>query len=174
VALNTDLFYKEIVGITSARFLNKEVGTKDKSVILKGFDLSGNGDRVLVKVETSGSIEGTFYLTCRPAFDPQKNLFSVEDVDFDMQSKSLLLKSADLFLHDTIRNMVQEKLNLDLTKQLAEAKQTASKAMAKVKLADKIFLAGNLKTLRVSDVMVQKDRISVQLYTEGDTALVFH
>ena len=38
---------------------------------------------------------------------------------------------------------------------------------------ENVFLKGNIKTMKISDVMVQKDKISIQLYTEGETAVVF-
>ena len=101
-------------------------------------------------------------------------MFSVEDVDFDMQTKSLLLRSADWFLHGMIRSRIQEKLNMDLTQRLAQAREMAGKAMARVSLADNIFLTGSVKTMKFNDVMVQKDKISIQVYAEGETAIMFH
>lgn len=174
VALNTDLFYRDILDIASPLLLNKELGKDGKSVILKDLDLYGNGDRLMIKVETTGSLDGIFYLTCRPVFNPQTNVFSVEDVDFDMQTRSLLLKSADWFLHGTIRNSIREKLNMDLTQRLAKAREMAGKAMARVSLTENVFLSGNVKTMKLNDVMVQGDKISIQVYTEGDAAVVFH
>ena len=174
VALNNDLFYKDILNIALPLLLNKELGSDGKSVILKSLDLYGNGDRLTVKVETTGSLEGIFYLTCRPAFNPQTNVFSVEDLDFDMQSRSLLVQSADWFLHGTIRSTIQDKLNLDLTQRLAQAREMAGKALSRVSLAENLFLIGSVKTMKLNDVMVQRDKISIQIYTEGETAIVFH
>jgi hypothetical protein len=174
VALNTDLFYKDLLAIATPLLLNKELGSDGKSVVLKDLDLYGNGDRLMVKVATTGDLDGTFYLTARPVFDPQTNVFSVEDVDFDMQTRSLLLNSADWFLHGTIRSAIRERLNMDLTQRLSQARDAAGKAMARVNLAENVFLTGSLKTMRLSDVMVQKDRISIQVYTEGETAILFH
>jgi hypothetical protein len=174
VALNTDLHYKDIRAIAQPLLINRELGSDGRKVMLKDLDLYGNGDRLMVKVVTTGDLEGTFYLTCKPSFNAQTNVFSVEDVDFEMQTKSLLLSSADWFLHGTIRNTIQEKLNMDLTQRVTQAREMAGKAMAKVNLAENIFLNGSVKALRLNDVMVQKDRLSIQVYAEGETAVVFH
>lgn len=173
VALHTDLYYRDILKIASPLLLNKELGSNGKSVILKDLDLYGNGDRLIIKAQTAGDLEGIIYLTCRPVFNPQTNIFSVEDVDFDMQTQNLLLQSADWFLHGTIRSTIQEKLNMDLTQRLAEVRDLAAKAMARVQLAENTTLTGTVKTIRLNDVMVQKDRISIQVYTEGETVIVF-
>lgn len=174
VALNTDLFYRDLLTIASPLLLNKELGSDGKSIIVTGIDLYGNGERLVVKLDTTGSLDGTFYLAGRPVFDPRTNRFSMQDLDFDLQSKSLLMASADWFLHGVIKNTIQEKLNLDLTPQLTQARELAGKAMARVNLADNIYLTGSVKALTVNDVMVQKDKISVQVYTEGESAILFH
>ncbi|HEY6838074.1 MAG TPA: DUF4403 family protein [Geobacteraceae bacterium] len=173
IAVNTDLYYRDIVAIASPLILGKDFGSEGKSVILKAFDVYGNGERLIVKVETKGSLDGVFYLTCKPLFNPQTNVFSVEDVDFDMNTESLLLTSADWFLHGTIRDMIREKLNVNLSERVEQARDMARKAVARVKLADHVFLKGNVASVKLHDVLVQKDKISIQVYSEGDTALVF-
>ncbi|MBK5274909.1 MAG: DUF4403 family protein [Desulfuromonadales bacterium] len=174
VALTTDLYYKDILKIALPLLLNRELGSDGRSVVMKDLDLYGNGDKLMIKVDTTGDLDGIFYLTCRPAFNPQTNVFSVEDVDFDMQSRSLLLQAADWFLHGSIRDSIREKLNMDLTERLAKAREMAGKAMARVNLADNLFLSGSVTTMRLNDVMVQKDKISIQIYAEGETSIFIH
>ncbi|MDD2850646.1 MAG: DUF4403 family protein [Desulfuromonadaceae bacterium] len=173
VTLNNDLYYKDILIIASPLLLDKEFGDDGKRVTLKSLDLSGNGDRLLITVGTTGDLEGTFYLTCKPLFNPLTNIFSVEEVDFDMQTQSMLLQTADWFLHSTIKNIIQEKLTMDMTQRLMQAREMAGKAMAQVRLADNLFLNGTIKAMKVNDVMVQKEKISIQIYAEGETTIVF-
>jgi hypothetical protein len=171
IALNADLSYRDILDIAAPLLLNKSFDSDGKTIIIKELDLYGNGDNFIVKVATNGSLEGIFYLTGKPRFDPLTNYFSVEDVDFDMETKSLLLKSADWFLHSVIRSRIQEKLNMDLTRRVEQARYLAGKAIAQVQLADHVLLKGNIKALQFSDVLVQKDKISIQLFTEGESAI---
>ena len=108
----------------------------------------------------------------KPVFNPQTDIFSVEDVDFDLQTQSLLLKSAAWFLHGTIRSMIQEKLNMNLTRQMDQSRQMAGKALARMQLMEHLFLKCDIKDLKFNDVIVQRDKISIQVYTEGESALV--
>ena len=173
IALNADLFYKDLHAIASPLLLNKRFDSGDKSIVIKDFDLYGNGDKLVVKLQTQGSLEGVFYLTAKPMFNPQTNMFSVEEVDFDMQTQSLLLKSADWFLHGAIRGMIQDKLNMNLTGQLEQSRRMAGKALERVQLVDRVFLKGDIKSLKFNDTIVQKDRISIQVHTEGESAIFF-
>jgi hypothetical protein len=171
IALNADLSYRDILNFASPLLLNRSFDSDGKTIVIKDLDLYGNGDNLVVKVATNGSLDGIFYLTGKPRFDPLTNAFSVEDVDFDMQTRSLLLKSADWFLHSMIRSRIQERLNMDLTQRVEQARDLAGKAIAQVQLADHVVLKGNIKSLQFSDVLVQKDKISIQLFTEGESAI---
>ena len=173
IALNADLFYSDIRTIATPFLVNKEFRSDDKSIIVKGFDIYGNGDRLVIKIITTGDLDGVFYLTGRPVFDARNNIFSVADLDFDMATRSLLLTSADWFLHGTIRSVIQEKLKIDLTPRVKEAQDMARKAMTQVKLADHIFLDGRVNDIKFNDILVRNDRISVQVYTVGETAIQF-
>ena len=173
IALNADIFYKDLRAIAAPLLLNKQFDSDGKSVTIKDFDLSGNGDKLVVKLETQGSLDGVVYLTAKPFFDTQTNVFSVKDVDFDLQTQSMLLKSAAWFLHGTIRNIIQEKLNMNLTDQLEQSRQTAAKALNRMQLMDHVFLKSDIKSLKLRGVLVQQDKISIQVYTEGESAILF-
>ncbi|MBI2355350.1 MAG: DUF4403 family protein [Deltaproteobacteria bacterium] len=173
IALNADLFYKDLRSVASPLLLDKRFDSDGKSIVIKDLDLYGNGDKLVVKLVTQGSLDGVIYLTAKPVFNPQTNIFSVEDVDFDMQTSSLLMRTADWFLHGTIRGMIQERLNMDLTRQLEQSRRMAGKALARVQLMERVFLKGDITNLRFNDVIVQQDRISIQVYTEGESAILF-
>jgi hypothetical protein len=173
IALNTDLFYRDLLSIASPLLLDKEFTSDGKTIVIKDLDLYGNGDKFVIKIATKGSLDGVFYLTGKPRFDPLTNVFSVEEVDFDMQTQSLLLRSADWFLHGTIKNRIQEKLNMNLTQRLEQSREMARKAIAQVQLANHVLLKGTIKTLQFSDVLLQKDKISIQVCTEGESAIYF-
>jgi hypothetical protein len=173
IALNADLFYTDLRAIASTLLLNKRFDSDGNSIVIMDLDLYGNGDKLVVKLQTEGSLDGVLYLTAKPAFNPHTNVFYLEDVDFDLQTRSLLQRSGAWFLHSTIRSMIQEELNMNLNRQLEQTRQMAGKALARVKLAEHVFLKGDMKSLKFSDMIVQKDKISIQVYTEGESAVFF-
>ena len=173
VSVNSDLHFRDLLAIASPLLLDKEFDSDGKKITIKAVDVYGNGDKLVVKLDTIGSFEGTFYLTGKPQYNPQTNIFSMSDVDFDMKTKSFLMRSAAWLLHGFIRNIIQEKLVMDMTPQLEKAREMARKAISQVKLAEGIFLKGSVKTIKVNDLLVSKEKIAVQVYAEGDTAVVF-
>jgi len=173
IALNADVFYRDLRAVAAPLLLNRQFESDGNKVTIKDFDLSGNGDKLVVKLVTEGSLDGVVYLTAKPAFNPQTNLFSVEDVDFDLQTESMLLKSADWFLHGSIRSTIQEQLNMNLSKQLEQSRQIAATALTRMKLLEHVFLKCNIKELKLKGVSVQQDKMSIQVFTEGDSAILF-
>jgi hypothetical protein len=173
IALNADVFYRDLRAVAAPLLLDKQFDSDGNSVIVKDFDLSGNGDKLVIKLVTQGSLDGVIYLTAKPVFNPRTNVFSLEEVDFDMQTQSLLLKSADWFLHGTIRSMIQDKLNMNLTQQLEQSRQIAAKALTRLQLVDHVFLKSDIHNLKFKDVVVQQDKISIQVYAEGESAIFF-
>ena len=173
ISLNSDLYYKDMLVIASPMLIDKEFESDGKRITIKAIDVYGNGDKLVVKLETIGSFDGTFYLTGKPVFNTQTNVFSMADVDFDMKTRSFLMKSAAWLLHGFIRNIIQDKLVMDMTPQLEKSREMAQKAISQVKLAENIFMKGSIKTIKVNDLLVQKDKIRIQIYTEGETGVVF-
>jgi len=107
-------------------------------------------------------------------FNPQTNMFSVEDVDFALQTRDVLMQSAVWFLQSAIRSTIQEKLSLDLTTRLEQIRVMAGKALSRVVLAENVLLVSSISSMALNDLMVQQEKISIQLYAEGETAIVFH
>ena len=69
--------------------------------------------------------------------------------------------------------MIQEKLNLNLTRQLEQSRQIAAKALTRVQLMDHLFLKCDIKNLKFNEVIVQQDKIAIKIYTEGESAILF-
>jgi len=173
IAINADLSYKDLRGIATTLLLNKQFDSDGKSIVIKDLDLYANGDKIVIKLQTEGSLEGVFYLTAKPVFNPQTDIFSVEDVDFDMQTQNLLLQSADWLLHSAIRSKIQDKLNVNLTEQLERSRQMAVKSLARVQLVEHLFLKGDVIKLKFNDMILQKDKILIQVYSEGESSIFF-
>ncbi len=173
IAINADLYYADMKAIAAPLILNKRFESDGKQITITDFDLYGNGNKLVVKLQTTGSVEGIFYLTATPVFNPQTNGIAMENVDFDMQTQNILHRSAEWFLHGTIRELVQAKLNMNLGQQLEQSRQMAGKTLERIQLADHLIMRGDIRDLTFSDMIVQKEKISVQVKTVGTASLLF-
>lgn len=168
-----DLYYADMVKIATNTIINKDLDAGGHKIKIVGLDIYGNGENLVIKTELKGDVEGIIYLTGKPKFDKVLNMFSIEELEFDMMTKSMLLGTADWLLHGAIRNIIQEKLRIDLTQKLEEARLIATKAMEKQKIIDRVFIKGTIKSLKINDLYVGDDRISIQIFTDGETGIIF-
>jgi len=173
IALNADLSYRDLLAVVAPRLLNKPIESDGKTYVIRSLNIAGSGEKLAVTVQTEGELDGVIQLTCKPHIDPRTNVFSVDDVDFDLQTESFLVKSADWLLHGTFREMIREKLNMDLTQRIEESRKMARTAISQVQLAEHVLLKGTINTLRVNDMLVQKDKLSIQVYAEGESVIDF-
>jgi hypothetical protein len=62
---------------------------------------------------------------------------------------------------------------MNLTQRLEQSRQMAGKALGRVPLMEHVFLKGDINNLKFNDVIVQQDKISIQVYTEGELGIDF-
>lgn len=60
-----------------------------------------------------------------------------------------------------------------MTQRLDQSREMSRKAIAQVKLTDKVYLKGDIKTLKFNAALVQKDKIFIQVYNEVESANYF-
>ncbi|MGC8016103.1 DUF4403 family protein, partial [Salmonella enterica] len=60
----------------------------------------------------SQPIAGEIYALAKPVFDLEKNELRFENVDFTLESSSLLARSADWMLHGTLRESIEQKAHI--------------------------------------------------------------
>jgi hypothetical protein len=97
IFLDASLNYDSLSTILNRNIANKEFdfnkGPVKKKFIIKECRLFGSGnEKLIIKVNFSGTDEGTFYLTGKPVYDRGRNLLELKDIEFDIKSKDALCK----------------------------------------------------------------------------------
>lgn len=77
----------------------------------------------------SGSNSGIAYFTGKPFYDVNKKMIEVRDIDFDVKTKNLLLKSADWLFNKRITNEIARVSKFDLTNYVDTAKILVNKQL---------------------------------------------
>lgn len=112
--------------------LNKHIADKSfdfakgpvkKKFIIKDCKLSGAGnEKLIIRVNFSGTDNGTLYLTGKPSYDPVKHILELTNIDFDIKSKDALLKTADWLFNRRIVNEVSRYCRFELDSYIDSAK----------------------------------------------------
>ena len=120
-----------------------------------------------VEVDFEGSKRGTLYLTGLPVYDSITHYIRVDDLQFDLKTKNILLKSAKWLLSDKIRKEMQKAMNIDLKPQMADAKKMMNEAL-NTQYDYGVTLKGKIKELKITDYQLRSQELWVRTFLSGD------
>ncbi len=131
-----------------------------KDVVVYGSDLG-----MIIKLKASGAIDGELIATATPYFDSTEQLLSFKEFDFKIVSNNALLKLANVFLHNMIRDSIQSGLSLELNSVLNGVPNVIHKAVAEGEAGKTIDI--NVCDLIISscDFVVDSESIHLHVHT---------
>lgn len=127
IFLDAVLNYDSLSNILNAQLKGKEFdlsnGKAKKILVVEDCRIYGTGnEKLIIKMSFSGSNSGIAYFTGKPFYDANKKMIEVRDIDFDVKTKNLLLKSADWLFNRRITNEISRVSRFDLSNYVDTAK----------------------------------------------------
>ena len=127
IFLDAVLNYDSLSTIVNTQLKGKEFdltnGKGKKVVIVEDCRIYGTGnEKVIIKMSFSGTSSGIAYFTGKPFYDEKKKMIEVRDIDFDVKTKNLLMKSADWLFNKRISNEIARASRFDLSNYVDTAK----------------------------------------------------
>lgn len=138
-----------------------------KKVKVEDITLWGNNDRVVVKSKLSGSFNGHIYFIGRPAYNPEKNQIEVKDLDFQVDTRNFLLRSASWIFQGTIKKKMAASMTFPLEQQIAEVKNSVQQTLSNYQIQPGVLLRGTIDSVAVQDTRVTPTGIRVNLFSTG-------
>jgi len=125
-ALQYDSLSKVLNGYLANKRFDLTEGLFKKHIIIEQTSVAGNenGD-LLVKVDFKGSFNGTVFFTGKPVYNAEKKAIEVQNMDYDLKTKNLLLKTAKWLFS----NRIVEELKSYTSFELTDYYNTASTAL---------------------------------------------
>lgn len=101
-----------------------------KEVIFDSVSVTGaSANELLIKVKFSGEKSGILYLRGTPLFNAETETIELQHVDFDLQTKSVLLKTAKWMFSDRILDAIQKASKQDLQPHLKKLTKTLNQSL---------------------------------------------
>jgi len=138
-----------------------------KKVKVEDIQLWGNNDRVVVNTKLSGAFNGQIYFIGRPQFNALKNQIEVKDLDYHMDTKSYLLRSASWIFQGPIKKMMAQSMTFPLESQITEMKTAVQQSLTNYQIHPGVMLHGILDSVAVQDTRVTPKGIQVNLISTG-------
>jgi hypothetical protein len=128
---------------------------------VKDLFVFGSGDKLVVALNVEGSLNGTVYVAGRPYFDKDSAAIRIRDLDFDIRTKNVLIKSASWVYHQGLIRMVNDKLSYPIGDQLAQTRQTLQSYFDKNQKLEMFRISGKIDKIDIEDFQITKKTVNV-------------
>ncbi|RMG78705.1 MAG: DUF4403 family protein, partial [Bacteroidetes bacterium] len=167
LVMETRISFEEAERLTNENLTGQRFSAAGKSVTVKGVEMSGKGNKLVVNTLLSGDYDGHLYFTGEPRYNDRKNKIELEKVELDFSSQRFLLKSASWLFKGALRKAIQDNLDFYLEENLLEIKKMVREQLTNYQISKGVFLRGDLDEVSVSHVFIAPDGIHVRLGLAG-------
>ena len=140
--------------------LNKtEFVIKNRKIIIDSIKFIGaDGKRMLVELNFYGFRKGKLFFSAQPILDADKQLIKLVDIQMDVKTKDVLLKTAKWLLNDQISRKIEEKSVFDLKPYLGDAKKEIAASLNQ-DLEKNVHLIGEVDKLYLNEFFPLKNKL---------------
>ena len=167
INIQSEITYTEAERIGKSNLVGETFSQGKRSVTIQDLQLYGKGNKLIVSTKMTGSYNGEIYMVGKPVYNERKNSIDIEDLDFTLDTKNFLYKSAGWLLKSTIRKKVQENLDFLLDANMNEMKDQMAKQLENYKITEGIILKGELDELAIKNAYLAPEGIRVFLSITG-------
>jgi len=168
ISLKTELYYEKMNEILLENLVGYEYEySGSKRIIVTDASVYGNGDRLVVKVTFGGNMKGDFYMTGVPKFDEETKTVFIDDFDFDLQSKAVVLKAAAWVLKGTFNKQINSYLKFSLQEQVDDSMKLIEEYLKDSQLDETIKVECKVTGATLNDIFLEDESMKTTLDLEG-------
>jgi hypothetical protein len=172
IFLDAILNYDSLSNIVTTQLNDKRFDvTASKFVIIKTCTIYGtDNENLVIKVEFEGSEKGLFYLTGKPSYDAPTRTIELKDLDFDIKSKNMLLKTASWLFSRRIINELKKYSRFDLSSYINNAIVSFNQQLNK-EWVKGIHSSGKMDEIKIVRIYPLREHLVVRGNCTGDLSI---
>ncbi len=176
VVLSAIASYDGIRKIMNEQFVNQTYTYEDQSITITEMDFIGSSDKVIIKVGIDGQLKkgvlkkrvrGALFLEGVPYYDEVAQSIKIRDLQYNIATKDVLLKTAKWLSDSKIQQMMAENLIFPVGDQIAEAKKMVEKELKNYTVNEYATISGTLQDLKPEGIYLTEKAIRVVILADG-------
>lgn len=167
--LNLDIraSYDSLSAFVNTQFKGQEFDFNGKKITVRGMRITGAQDQKLVfKMDFDGVKKGTVYLSGTPVLDALTQKISMKELDFDVQTKSVLIKAAKWMFNKRILEELEKNTVFELSELLNEAKTNIVEAL-NTEITEGVKMSGSVNNLSLQEIYLDTDHLLLRSKVTG-------
>lgn len=145
--------YDSINKLINQSMKGMDIPFQKKHIRIDSLHIVGQqNQKLLIEVRFSGSKKGVFYLEGMPSITEEEH-FVLSDVSYDLNSKSVLLKTAKWMFDKRILEELRKAADFDLNPLIQETMHSINQEL-NTTLTEGVLLSGQVSKLKVSSIVL--------------------
>jgi hypothetical protein len=170
--LNTVYNYSSLSALLNDSLKNKPFEVEGHTFVIREIALGGTDEgKVTVDLRFDGYKKGTLHLTGTPVLDSARQVLSMPDISFSVDSKDMLVNMAKGLFRKRIIKQLKDQSVLDLAALIQKNKADIEKRMNQP-LNEWLSTVGKFSEFRIVGLLSKKETIQIQVYVKGDLSVV--
>lgn len=140
-------------------FQGQEFSSGKRRVVVQKVDLWSKDNKMIVALELTGSLNGTIYLAGYPNYNAVTQEIYFDQMDYVLDTKNILLRSANWFAEGYILKKIQESCRYSIKPNLEEGKKSIQGYLSNYSPMPGIFVNGKLEKFDFEKVQITNNAI---------------
>ncbi|MFY7757556.1 MAG: DUF4403 family protein [Flavobacterium stagni] len=151
--------YDHASAVITQNFKGQEFASGSRKITVQKVDLWGKDGRMIIALDLLGSLNGTIYLSGIPKYDPVNKEIYFEDMDYVLNTKGLLTKTANWLLQGYIIRKMQETCRYSIKANMEEGRKNLMPYLNNYSPMKGVFVNGSIQDLEFEKIELTNDLI---------------
>lgn len=142
-------------------------------IVIKGCEVYGSEQQMIIAAQVEGSLNGTLYFAGNPAYRPSDSSIVLNNLQFHMQTRNVLLRSAAWLANGGIERLIQRKMAYPAGPSINETYKAINQSLAKYPLAEGFLLSGRLGAIEVQQPLLAPGGVIAPVLLKGTAQIIY-
>jgi hypothetical protein len=159
--------YESASRIITKNFQGKEFASGSRKIVVQKVDLWAKDGKMIIELDMTGSINGSIYLSGIPNYNAITKEIYFEQMDYVLNTKGLLTKTANWLLQGVILKKIQESCRYSIKENLEEGKKSLLPYLNNYSPMKGVFVNGTMNDFEFEKVEITDKAIIAFITTTG-------
>jgi hypothetical protein len=159
--------YESASRIMTKNFVGQEFGSGKRKITIQKVDLWYKDEKMIIALDMLGSVNGTIYLSGTPKYNTETKEIYFDDLDYVLNTKGILTKTANWLLQGIILNKIKENCKYSIKPNLDEGKKSMLPYLTNYSPMKGVFINGKLNDFVFEKVDLNEKAIIAFITSSG-------
>jgi hypothetical protein len=159
--------YDYLDSITRLMLLNTTYDYGNKKIKINSVSVYGNESKMIIATDVTGSLNGKLYFAGLPSYRSSDSSIILKDLQFSMQTKNVLLKSASWLANSGIEKAIGRKMSYPIGTDVRETYDMMITTLNRYEIGEGFYLTGSLTGLEVQQPVLAPAGIIAPVSIKG-------